>query len=106
MLAALLVGLSVGGPERVYSRALWGADFYHHLGVDDGLDRISAAHHRGISADALSRVYNFLGGGYLLGVPFPALIFALVFLTTHFLMGYTTLGRSIYAVGAMPRPRD
>ena len=43
--------------------------------------------------------YNFLGGGYLLGIPVPALVFALVFLATYFLMGYTTWGRSIYAVG-------
>ena len=43
--------------------------------------------------------YNFLGGGYLLGIPFPAIVFALVFVLTNFLMGYTTWGRSIYAVG-------
>ena len=35
----------------------------------------------------------------LLGIPVPALVFALVFLATYFLMGYTTWGRSIYAVG-------
>lgn len=43
--------------------------------------------------------YNFLGGGYVLGVPFPAVIFLAVFLITHVLMGYTTFGRSVYAVG-------
>ncbi|MDA0336674.1 MAG: ABC transporter permease [bacterium] len=43
--------------------------------------------------------YNFLGGGYLLGVPFPAILFLFVFIATHVLMGYTTFGRAIYAVG-------
>ena len=43
--------------------------------------------------------YNFLGGGYVLGIPFPALIFLAIFLITHVLMGYTTFGRSVYAVG-------
>lgn len=44
--------------------------------------------------------YNFFGGGYVLGVvPFPAVMFVLVFLIVQFLMSYTTFGRSIYAVG-------
>ncbi|HJP31179.1 MAG TPA: ABC transporter permease [Candidatus Latescibacteria bacterium] len=43
--------------------------------------------------------YNFLGGGYLLGVPFPAIVFLCVFAAAHVLMGYTTFGRAIYAVG-------
>lgn len=43
--------------------------------------------------------YNFIGGGYILGVPFPALIFVTVFLMVHFVMNYTTYGRTLYAVG-------
>jgi ribose/xylose/arabinose/galactoside ABC-type transport system permease subunit len=43
--------------------------------------------------------YNFFGGGYVAGIPFPALIFVLTFLLTHFVMNHTTFGRSIYAVG-------
>jgi ribose/xylose/arabinose/galactoside ABC-type transport system permease subunit len=43
--------------------------------------------------------YNFFGGGYVLGIPFPALVFITTFLLTHFVMTYTTFGRSIYAVG-------
>lgn len=43
--------------------------------------------------------YNFLGGGYLFGVPFPALLFLLTFAAVHTLMNYTTFGRAVYAVG-------
>ena len=43
--------------------------------------------------------YNFLGGGYVLGVPFPAILFLLTFMITHFLMNFTSFGRAIYAVG-------
>lgn len=43
--------------------------------------------------------FNFFGGGYVLGIPFPAIIFLLVFAVIHFIMTYTTFGRSIYAVG-------
>jgi ribose/xylose/arabinose/galactoside ABC-type transport system permease subunit len=43
--------------------------------------------------------YNFIGGGYLLGVPFPAIVFLLAFAATHLLMNYTAFGRAVYAVG-------
>ena len=43
--------------------------------------------------------YNFLGGGYLFGIPFPAIVFAIVFCLVMVLMNYTSFGRSIYAVG-------
>ncbi|MCD4830196.1 MAG: ABC transporter permease [Anaerohalosphaeraceae bacterium] len=43
--------------------------------------------------------YNFIGGGYLFGIPFPAIIFLLCFVIIHFLMNYTSFGRSIHAVG-------
>ncbi len=43
--------------------------------------------------------YNFFGGGYLLGIPFPAIVFVVVFVLTQILMDYTSFGRSVYAVG-------
>ncbi len=43
--------------------------------------------------------YNFFGGGYVLGIPFPAIVFVLVFALTQILMDYTSFGRSVYAVG-------
>ncbi len=43
--------------------------------------------------------YNYLGGGYLFGIPFPAIIFLIVFVVVSILMDYTSFGRSVYAVG-------
>ena len=43
--------------------------------------------------------YNFLGGGYVWGIPFPALVFVAVFLVLHVVMEFTPFGRSVYAVG-------
>ncbi len=43
--------------------------------------------------------YNVLGGGYLAGIPVPALVFVVAFLAMHFLMNNTVFGRSVYAVG-------
>ena len=43
--------------------------------------------------------YAFLGSGRIFGVPFPAIIFFLVFIGFWFLTEKTDLGRRIYAVG-------
>jgi sugar transport system permease protein len=43
--------------------------------------------------------FDFFGGGYLLFVPFPVYVLAVVFFCMLFLMEYTTFGRGIYAVG-------
>lgn len=44
--------------------------------------------------------YNFLGSGYVLGIiPFPAIIFLVVFGLIYFISKFTTLGRAVYAIG-------
>ncbi len=43
--------------------------------------------------------FSFLGMGYVFGVPFPAIIFILVFIILNFLMSHTSFGRAAYAVG-------
>ncbi|MBX3180806.1 MAG: ABC transporter permease [Candidatus Hydrogenedentes bacterium] len=46
-----------------------------------------------------SEWYAFLGGGYVFGIPFPAIIFIIAFAAIHFLMKYTVFGGEVYAVG-------
>jgi sugar transport system permease protein len=49
--------------------------------------------------------FNLLGGGRVGGpdgVPIPAIVLAISFLVVLFIMGYTTTGRSVYAVGGNP----
>lgn len=46
--------------------------------------------------------YNFLGGGYVARIPFPAIIFLLSFLIVQGVMSYTSFGRAIYAIGGNP----
>ena len=43
--------------------------------------------------------FNFLGSGFLFGIPFPVYIFVAVFALVYFLMNYTSFGRAVYAVG-------
>lgn len=46
-----------------------------------------------------SSAFNYLGAGYLFGVPVPALIMLFLFLVFFFVSRNTTFGRSVYAVG-------
>ena len=43
--------------------------------------------------------FNSLGGGYVGGVPVPAIVFLITFAATQFVMEFTAFGRSVYAVG-------
>lgn len=43
--------------------------------------------------------FEYFGGGYLIGIPFPVYIFAATFFGMHFLMNNTRFGRAVYAVG-------
>lgn len=44
-------------------------------------------------------VFAYFGGGYVLGIPFPAIVFLLMMLLFWFISSRTVYGRSIYAVG-------
>jgi ribose transport system permease protein len=44
--------------------------------------------------------FRFIGKGYVLGIPMPIIIMAGMYLVFYFLMHRTTLGRSVYALGA------
>jgi ribose/xylose/arabinose/galactoside ABC-type transport system permease subunit len=46
--------------------------------------------------------YSFLGGGYVLGIPFPALLFLAAFVMLQVAMNNTAFGRAIYAAGGNP----
>lgn len=47
----------------------------------------------------LSETFNFIGGGNILGIPFPIIILVLVFIICSILLNKTVFGRYIYAVG-------
>jgi ribose/xylose/arabinose/galactoside ABC-type transport system permease subunit len=47
--------------------------------------------------------YTFMGTGYMFNtIPFPAIVLIVTFVIVHFLMNYTSFGRSVYAVGGNP----
>jgi ribose/xylose/arabinose/galactoside ABC-type transport system permease subunit len=48
----------------------------------------------------ISEDFYELGNGYLLGIPIPALIFVAGLIVSAFVLGLTSFGRSVYAIGS------
>jgi len=44
-------------------------------------------------------IYNFLGRGCVLGIPFPVIITLIAYVIIWYLLDYTSFGRKIYAIG-------
>jgi ribose transport system permease protein len=53
-----------------------------------------------VNPGKLGENFFFLGGGYLMGIPTPIYIFAIVCLIAAVVLGLTPFGRAIYAVGS------
>ena len=47
-----------------------------------------------------SAVFQFLGRGNVFGIPFPVVLFVLLFVLFSFVLGKTTFGRRVYATGS------
>jgi inositol transport system permease protein len=54
---------------------------------------------KGRPVSNLSDAFNFIGGGHVVGVPFPIIILIITFFVCSLLLKKTILGRYIYAVG-------
>jgi len=48
-------------------------------------------------------LYQFLGRGYILGIPFPVIIMAVMFILLYFLLHKMTFGRKTFSVGGNER---
>ncbi|MBM4161496.1 MAG: ABC transporter permease [Ignavibacteria bacterium] len=97
--ATLTVGFFVGTFTGIMRTKFQVPSFITTLALMTGLSGAAELITNGFPLTPFPSWYNFIGGGYLFGIPFPALIFLLVFATLQFLMNYTSFGRSVYAVG-------
>ena len=96
---SMLVGLAIGcstGFLRVHFRV---PTFISTLAWMTVLRGASELITNGFPLTPFPLWYNFFGGGYVLGIPFPAVVFVATFIVIQFLMSFTSFGRSIYAVG-------
>jgi sugar transport system permease protein len=99
IMAALIAGFAQGSFTGFMRNRYQVPSFITTLALMTGLSGAAELITNGFPLTPFPSWYNFIGGGYLLGVPFPALLFLLTFALLQFLMNYTSFGRSVYAVG-------
>ena len=99
IILALTVGFVIGTFTGFMRNRYQVPSFITTLALMTGLSGVAELITNGFPLTPFPAWYNFIGGGYLLGIPFPALLFLLTFAVLQLLMNYTSFGRTVYAVG-------
>lgn len=97
--AAILAGLAIGGLNGLAVTRGKVAPFIVTLGMMTIARGLALVASDGRPVTNLSDSFNYIGGGSLLGVPVPILIFSAIILVSSFLLNKTRIGRYMYAVG-------
>jgi sugar transport system permease protein len=95
----LALGFALGVFSGVIRNKFKVPTFIITLATMTALSGFSMIITKGFPVSPFPEWFNFIGGGYLFGIPFPAIVFLLIFLLMLFLIRNTTFGRAIYAVG-------
>lgn len=104
ILAAILVGLTVGailGTINGLGITVGNVQpFVMTLGMLGIARGIAYIYTGGMPIPVLDKSFLFIGNGYFLGVPVPAIIFIVLVLLAAFLLRYTVFGRYVYSIGS------
>ncbi len=99
VVASLAVGFGVGMFTGLF-RTRWRVpSFITTLALMTALTGAANLLTKGFPITPYPEEFNFLGGGYLGSVPFPAILFLAVFGIFFFVANYTSFGRAVYAIG-------
>jgi ribose/xylose/arabinose/galactoside ABC-type transport system permease subunit len=96
---ALILGFLLGSFTGIMRTRYGVPSFITTLALLTGLTGAAELITNGFPLTPFPAWYNLLGGGYLVGIPVPALIFLCAFVFVHVLMNHTPFGRAVYAVG-------
>lgn len=99
LVLTLLAGFGIGNFTALVRTQFNVPSFITTLALMTILSGIANLMTGGFPISSFPQWYNFFGGGYVLGIPFPAIVFVVVFFVIQFLMTQTTFGRAVYAVG-------
>ncbi len=99
MLAALVAGALMGIFNGIFVSFARIAPFIVTLGALTIFRGATLVYTDGRPITGLPEAFDVLGNGAWLGVPVPVWVMLAVLGATHFLLRYTALGRTIYAVG-------
>ena len=96
---ALVTGFGVGCFSGFMRTQYQVPSFITTLALMTGLTGAAELITNGFPLTPFPDWYNVIGGGYVAGIPVPALAFLAAFLVVQTVMNQTTFGRSVYAVG-------
>jgi inositol transport system permease protein len=96
---AILVGLGIGGLNGLVVTLGKVAPFIVTLGMMTIARGLALVASEGRPITNLSESFNAIGGGNVLGVPIPILVFIMVAVIATLLLNQTRIGRYMYAVG-------
>lgn len=99
VLLALLAGVVIGAINGLTITLGKVAPFIVTLGMMTIARGLALVLSNGRPVTNLSPSFNFIGGGNLLYIPVPILLFAFVILVSSIILKYTRIGRYVYAVG-------
>jgi len=97
--AGLGVGLLLGGVNGGLIAAFRIPPFIATLGMMTMARGFAYIYSNGRPVSTLRPEFLWIGGGDVLGVPVPIIIFGFVILATHLMLNFTRFGRHIYAIG-------
>jgi len=98
-MAALLAGLLLGSFNGLLVSKMRLPPFVVTLGMLSMARGFTFIYTDGMPIPRIDKNFLFFGQGVFLGIPFPVIIFAIVFLISWIVLNKTRYGRYVYAVG-------
>jgi inositol transport system permease protein len=99
VLAGMVVGLGLGAVNGGLISIFKIPPFIATLGMMTMARGFAYIYSNGRPVSTLNADFLWLGGGDVLGLPVPIIIFGIVIVLTHLMLNFTRFGRHIYAIG-------
>ncbi len=99
VLAGLGVGITLGAVNGSLIATFRIPPFIATLGMMTIARGLAYIYSNGRPVSTLRSEFLFIGGGDILGIPVPILVFGTVILLTHLMLNNTRFGRHVYAIG-------
>ena len=99
ILAAMLVGTLVGTVNGVLIAKTGIPAFIATLGTYVSVRGLALLYADGRPISSLTDSYQYIGQGYIFGIPVPVLLFAVLAFFTWGMLNHTKFGKNIYAIG-------
>jgi ribose transport system permease protein len=99
IIIALAVGIACGLANGLMVTLAGITPFVVTLGMMSIARGLTLIYSQGYPISGFSDTFRFVGGGYILGIPFPVIIFLVTVIVAWAVLTQTRLGRYTYAIG-------